>query len=159
MAIDIDSYYRTYGAMVYRRCKFLLKDEELALDTMQDVFVALIRFQKKLEHRGPSSLLYTIATNLSLNVLRQKKRRNTHADHDLLLQIEGNDRFVDEAHARHFLDALFGEQDQTTRIIAFYHYVDGMTLDETAQQVGMSVSGIRKRLRKLRAEALTRAEV
>lgn len=35
--------------------------------------------------------------------------------------------------------------------MAILHYVDGMTLQEVADEVGMSVSGMRKRLRGLRA--------
>ncbi len=31
------------------------------------------------------------------------------------------------------------------------HYVDGMTLEEVAGEVGLSVSGVRKRLRTLKA--------
>jgi RNA polymerase sigma-70 factor (ECF subfamily) len=31
------------------------------------------------------------------------------------------------------------------------HYVDGMTLEQVANEVSMSVSGVRKRLRGLRA--------
>ena len=38
------------------------------------------------------------------------------------------------------------------------HYVDGLTLEETAAQVGLSVSGVRKRLRGLRAKGLTLEE-
>ena len=36
--------------------------------------------------------------------------------------------------------------------MALLHYVDGMTLEEVAEEVGMSVSGVRKRLRGLRAQ-------
>jgi RNA polymerase sigma-70 factor (ECF subfamily) len=36
--------------------------------------------------------------------------------------------------------------------MAMLHYVDGMTLAEVADEVGMSVSGVRKRLRGLRAQ-------
>ena len=32
------------------------------------------------------------------------------------------------------------------------HYIDGMTLEETAETVGLSVSGVRKRLRTLQAK-------
>jgi RNA polymerase sigma-70 factor (ECF subfamily) len=35
--------------------------------------------------------------------------------------------------------------------MAVLHYVDGMTLEETAETVGLSVSGVRKRLRSLQA--------
>ena len=34
--------------------------------------------------------------------------------------------------------------------MAVYHFLDGMTLEETARETGMSVSGVRKRLRNLR---------
>jgi RNA polymerase sigma-70 factor (ECF subfamily) len=35
--------------------------------------------------------------------------------------------------------------------MATLHFVDGLTLEEVAREVGMSVSGVRKRLRALRA--------
>ena len=35
--------------------------------------------------------------------------------------------------------------------MAVLHYRDGMTLEEVAGEVGLSVSGVRKRLRGLRA--------
>ena len=44
-ALDIDALSRQYGAMVLRRCRRLLSDEDEALDACQDVFVRLI------EHR------------------------------------------------------------------------------------------------------------
>ena len=48
------------------------------------------------------------------------------------------------------LDWLFGRHKESSRTIAVLHYVDGLTLEEVARQTGMSVSGVRKRLRKLR---------
>ena len=38
------------------------------------------------------------------------------------------------------------------RTMAVLHYVDGMTLEQVARECGMSVSGVRKRLRGLRSE-------
>jgi RNA polymerase sigma-70 factor (ECF subfamily) len=35
--------------------------------------------------------------------------------------------------------------------MAVMHYVDGMTYEEVAREVGLSVSGVRKRLRTLKA--------
>jgi RNA polymerase sigma-70 factor (ECF subfamily) len=48
------------------------------------------------------------------------------------------------------LDWLFGRHPESTRTIAVLHYVDGLTLEDVARQTKMSVSGVRKRLRKLR---------
>jgi RNA polymerase sigma-70 factor (ECF subfamily) len=38
--------------------------------------------------------------------------------------------------------------------MAVLHYVDRLTLEETAVEVGLSVSGVRKRLRRLREKGL-----
>ena len=48
------------------------------------------------------------------------------------------------------LDRLFAGQPESTRLIAVLHYVDRLTLEEVAAEVGMSVSGVRKRLRTLK---------
>ena len=48
------------------------------------------------------------------------------------------------------LDWLFDRHPESSRTIAVLHYVDGLTLEEVARQTGLSVSGVRKRLRKLR---------
>ena len=53
--------------------------------------------------------------------------------------------------ARDLLAKLFGRERESTRTMAFLHYVDGMTLEEVAGETGLSVSGVRKRLRGLRA--------
>ena len=64
MAVDVEQFYRKYGPMVLRRCRSLLRDEDAALDAMQDVFVQVLRKQEALHDTAPSSLLYRIATNV-----------------------------------------------------------------------------------------------
>ena len=49
------------------------------------------------------------------------------------------------------LDRLFRRHPESTRTMAVLHHLDGMTLAEVARECGMSVSGVRKRLRGLRA--------
>ena len=48
------------------------------------------------------------------------------------------------------LDRLFNRHPESSRTIAVLHYVDGLTLEQVATETSMSVSGVRKRLRKLR---------
>lgn len=154
MAIDVEAYYRQYGPMVLRRCRFMLRDEEAALDAMQDVFVELLRREKDLVHSAPSSLLYTIATNVCLNRIRTSKRRPQTRDDEILLTIAGDEGPEEQTLTGHFLGRLFSREPESTRTMAVLHYVDGLTLEETAHQVGMSVSGVRKRLRQLRRRGL-----
>ncbi len=159
MALHVEELYRTYGPMVLRRCRALLRNEERALDAMQDVFVQLLRKQEVLDQRAPSSLLYTVATNICLNILRKENRRAETADDEILLSIAAADDPEEQAVSGMFLDQLFSREPASSRVIAVLHHVDGMTLEETAQAVGMSVSGVRKRLRMLRSRGLALREV
>ena len=57
--------------------------------------------------------------------------------------------------ARLVLAKLFRREQESTATIAVMHLLDGMTHQEVADAVGMSVSGVRKRLRVLRARLHT----
>jgi RNA polymerase sigma-70 factor, ECF subfamily len=159
VAIDVEAYYRKYGPMVLRRCRSILKDEDMALDAMQDVFVQVLRKEEKLKDIAPSSLLYTIATNVCLNKIRTSKRHPVHGGDDIISLIAGSDDQAERVMVKHFLDRLFNSEKKSTRTIAVLHYVDRLTLEETAERTGLSVSGVRKRQRTLRNKGLSLKEV
>jgi RNA polymerase sigma-70 factor (ECF subfamily) len=155
LAIDVEDFYRRYGPMVLRRCQKLLRSDALAQDAMQDVFVQVLSHEQSLEATAPAGLLLRIATNVCLNKLRTRKRRPESSDDDLVLRIAatGSDSEGVLA-ARGMLARLFGGEGPlaaSSQTIAVMHLVDGMTLEEVAAEAGMSVSGVRKRLRTLRA--------
>lgn len=154
MAIDVEALYRKYGPMVLRRCRQLLQNEEKALDAMQDTFVQLLRHRSRLTADAPCSLLYRIATNICLNVLRTEKRKPVGGRDELLMEIACVDEHEERSLARAFLDDLFSQEKASTRMIAVLHYVDRFTLEQTAAEVGLSISGVRKRLRALRKRGL-----
>jgi RNA polymerase sigma-70 factor (ECF subfamily) len=150
VALDVDALYRKYGPMVLRRCRVLLNDEEQALDAAQETFVKLLRFQERLTDKAPSSMLYTIATNVCLNMMRSARRRPLSAGDEPLARIASAEDVESRAIDRTMLDGIFGRERASTRTMAVMHYVDGMTLEEVAGHVGLSVSGVRKRLRTLK---------
>ncbi len=137
--------------MVLRRCRRLLGDEEAARDAMHDTFVRVLDHADRLDSDAPSSLLWTMATRVCLNRLRSQRRRPEVADGDLLLRIAQGGDVEAEAGARSVLQRLFGAEPESSETIAVLHLLDGMTHEEVAEVVGMSVSGVRKRLRTLRA--------
>jgi RNA polymerase sigma-70 factor (ECF subfamily) len=139
--------------MVYRRAMSLLKDESEAEDMVQNVFLRVYERWDSLDVSQPSSLLWNTATRLCLNRIRDKKRRGLDMDtSELLLSIACADDEQDSFAARNILSKIFSKEQESTRTIAVLHYVDGMTLEETAREVGLSVSGVRKRLRGLQAK-------
>jgi len=147
-AIDIETLYGTYGPMVVRRCRWMLRDEDAARDAVQDVFVELLK-RPVLVVEHPSTLLYRIATNVCLNILRARGRRPEDAESDLLQRIAAADE-SGRYEARSILERVFGRERESTRTIAVLHLLDGFTLKEVADLTGMSVSGVRKRLRSLK---------
>jgi RNA polymerase sigma-70 factor (ECF subfamily) len=151
MPIDVDDAYRRYGPMVLRRCRTMIREEQAAYDAMQDVFVQLLRHRHRLDDRGMSSLLYRMATNVCLNRIRSQSRRPEDASSDLLAQIAAASSEEQRTGARALLDRLLGDEPESTATMAVLHLHDGLTLEEVAEVVGLSVSGVRKRLRKLKA--------
>jgi RNA polymerase sigma-70 factor (ECF subfamily) len=137
--------------MVLRRCRRMLRDEDKALDACQDVFVRLITHRARLDVRYPSSLLYRMATNVCLNKLRDSRREPLTRDEALLDEIARAEEPGGASEARLLLARLFGRHPESSRTIAVLHYVAGLTLEEVAAETERSVSGVRKRLRALRA--------
>jgi len=153
LALDIEGLYRRLGPMVLRRCRALLRNDAKAEDAMHDVFVALLRADARLDEEAPAGLLLRVATNVCLNRLRAGKRRPETPDDQLLLQIAGSGDDEARASARGMLAKLFGLDDPlaaSTATLAVMHFCDGLTLEETAREAGLSVSGVRKRLARLR---------
>ena len=159
MSVDVEDYYQRYGPMVLRRCRSLLRDEQQAVDAMHDVFVRILVHRERLVDRGASSLLWRVATNVCLNKIRARRRRPEDPDSTLLWQIAAAEDPEERGAARALLDRVFVREPVSTGTIAVMHLLDGMTLEEVAEAVGLSVSGVRKRLRTLRAGVTALAEV
>ena len=147
MAIDIAVWYEKYGPMVIRRCRSLLRNEEEALDAVQDVFLNLLKATKPLHGAFPSSLLYTMATNVCLNRLRTRKREANSdclsADESFPFEIDTSYEQID---AELLSQAILEGETEELRTICFMYYSDGMTFKEIGAAVGMSISGVRKKL-------------
>jgi RNA polymerase sigma-70 factor (ECF subfamily) len=154
MSPGIEGLYERYGPMVLRRCRKLLRNETQAVDAMHDVFVQLLRVRDRLTPEAGSSLLFRLATNVCLNKLRAQRRRPEDAEDELVLSIAHDLDVESRAQARSVLARLFADEPESTATIAVLHFLDGMTWEQVASEVGMSVSGVRKRARAL-GERLT----
>ncbi len=159
MDIDIEVFYTKYGPMVLRRCRQMLNDEEKARDAMQEVFTKVLLNQKRLKNQYPSSLLYRIATNTCLNIIRADRSSRFIDDENLLTNIAMYDENENKLIMNNLLDHIFKREKSSTREIAVMHFVDGMTLKEVADRVGLSLSGVRKRLRELQGRVKINKEV
>jgi len=156
MAIDIAGWYEKYSPMVIRRCRALLRDDDEAMDAVHDVFVNLLRAERRLSDSYPSSLLYTVATNVCLNRLRDRKRAgwgDTPYQEEFFFAGGAAACDYDKVDAKLLVEAIMEDESEDTRTICFMYHGDGMTLKEIGEAVGLSISGIRKRLETFRKRA------
>jgi RNA polymerase sigma-70 factor (ECF subfamily) len=158
--INAEQLYARYAPMVLRRCKSLLGDENSAADIAQEVFIKVWEKRNFLNDAYPSSLLWRMATNMCLNYIRDRKRRGENISCDkMLTQISCAEDVEKEAGHKDLLDRLFNKHPESSRTIAVLHFLDGMTLEEVAKEVKMSVAGVRKRLRSLRTTLIELEDV
>jgi len=80
---------------------------------------------------------------------RCRRMLGAAAANTLLSMIAYSDEHEERVGNRSLLRKLFGHHPESNRVIAVRHYIDGMTLEETAREAGMSVSEVRKRLQAL----------
>ncbi|MDH5716899.1 MAG: sigma-70 family RNA polymerase sigma factor [Spirochaetia bacterium] len=153
MKIDIEKSYKNYGPMVFRRCYFLLKDEDMAKDAMQDTFIKILTAQNKLTNTYLSSLFYKIATNICYNILNSKKSKEIKSDNYFLSQNASHEDNEKIFIIKDMLSQIFKNEKPSTQKMAHLHYIDKLTLAQTAEETGYSVSGVRKNLRKLKIKA------
>lgn len=151
MEIDVEALYRTYGPMVMRRCRAILRDEEAAADAAQDTFVRILRYRGTLDGRAPSSLLYTIASNVCFNRLRAVGRDRSDAVGESIEDYAHTEDPAERILDRQLTHQLLADLPNGSRSVALDYFVRGMTLAEIARDCGMSVSGVRKRLVGVRA--------
>jgi len=145
----IEDYYKLYAPAIYRRCLWLLKEEEASRDAMHDVFVELLMRKNKPEIRNASSYLFRMATNICLKIIQKKSNKyETNCD-ELLERIACSEDIEEKTISQDLLDKLFSKVPVSSKEIAVMVYIDKMTYKEVSQEINLSVSGIKKRLNKL----------
>jgi len=148
---DVEELYRKYWPMVLIRCRSILGDAENAADAAQEVFVKILEKRNILTAEYPSSLLWTMATNHCLDVLKSRAHiGKVHGGGTLLNKIASSLDIEVETGNRDLLRKLFGRHPKKTYAIAVMHLVDGMTIKEVAQEAGLSVRTVVYRLQALR---------
>jgi RNA polymerase sigma-70 factor (ECF subfamily) len=137
--------YEKHAAAVYGRCRWLLRDADEARDALQDVFVKVL--QSLGEFRGAASAttwILRIATHHCLNVLRSRKaqwrEQLRQVSQDKQHETESPDR-------RELVRRLLSAAPDEAQEVAVLYFVDELTQQEIAAELGRSLPTVRKRLK------------
>lgn len=136
-ALSVEEIYRRHGHMVLRRARALLRDDNDALDVLQQIFLSLLDEPERFTGRASvTTWLYRVTTNRCLNRLRDSSTRARLLEQRGASLLAGEPRAdaTEWAIARQLLDRMPDELAQVT----IYHAIDGMTQQEIAEVLGCS---------------------
>jgi RNA polymerase sigma-70 factor (ECF subfamily) len=158
---DIHALYLEYGYFLFRRCLAFMGDEETAHDALQEVFVRAL--QGAADFRGDAAAktwLCRITDHHCIDLLRRRKSRGETGGASLADGEEGDgegplERIVHNDDPESLLTArrLMASLDPEARRMAILYFVDELTQDEMAAELGLSRRTIGKHLKKLIAQA------
>jgi RNA polymerase sigma-70 factor (ECF subfamily) len=151
---ELEALYRKYGHLVERRCRRVLG----AGDARDAAHEAFARAMAKLgDFRGEGervAWLYRISSNVCLNMLRDRKRRGAPWLEEVgraADTISDGERSAGQRQAA--LRALASIDDELTRALVLYVYVDEMSQGEAADLLGISRATANTRLAGFREQA------
>jgi RNA polymerase sigma-70 factor (ECF subfamily) len=152
---ELEGLYRKYGHLVERRCRRLLGSQADARDAAHETFA---RAAARLESfRGESeriAWLYRISTNVCLNLIRDRNRRGADWVGEVSRSLDAISDGEEAAAERQAALRAFGAiDDELTRSLVIYVYLDEMSQGDAAELVGVSRATANTRLAAFREQA------
>ena len=138
------SLYRKYGPAIYSRCRRLLKDDALAEDATQEVFVRVLRhIESAPDDAAALAWIYRISTNYCLNLIRDRGRQAEPTDE---LPESASDHPEPDLVDRQLAMRLIERAPETLRAPAVLYYLDGLEQEQVAKTLGISRRTVINRL-------------
>jgi len=153
-----------YSTPIFRLALRLLGDPQDAEDVLQETFIKAFEALPNFEGRSSlSTWLYRIAVNEALMLLRKRKpevsisesdsngdEENTQSELHLVdwCCLPEDTLLSDEA--RRFLDEAISRLPETLRLVFWLRDVEGLSIKETAETLGLSETNVKTRLLRAR---------
>lgn len=145
---SVETLYRLYGGLVYRRCLRMLRDRDEARAAVQEVFVRYMgQLERAREVGNPRAYLFRTATNHCLNRLRDRKPWE-ELDAESVAGPQGTDPAGLVTSRRQLLEKLepLAEEERT---LVWLCFAEGMSQGEVAEVLSVSRKTVNQRLGEL----------
>jgi len=143
--VRVGALYRKFGPAIYSRCRRLLKDDALAEDATQEVFVRVLRhIETAPDDAAALAWIYRISTNYCLNQIRDRGRQAEPTASDELpeLSCDPEPEMLD----RDLAMRLVARSPEKIRAAAVLYYIDGLEQAQVATTLGISRRTVINRL-------------
>lgn len=132
---QVEAWYRKFGPLIYVRCRQLLRDDALAQDATQEIFLRLMRCERLPDDRAAAAWIQSVTRNHCFNQIRDRGRRAVPTDQ---LPEHATGDLETELDQRRFAQQLFDRAPFPARESAALYYLQGVSQDEVARRVGVS---------------------
>lgn len=149
--------YKNYSAKVYGKCLSLLKDEGMAKDAAQDIFIKIFLNLSKFGAQSKfSTWVYSITYNYCIDVIRKKKKMNNiFSDEmenapDVVEEVPDEELFAIEVSR---LKVVLDEIPVGDKAVLLMKYQDELQIKEIAQMLGKTESAIKMKIKRAKHKA------
>jgi RNA polymerase sigma-70 factor, ECF subfamily len=149
---EVVQLFREHYRMLYRTAYSMLDNSADAEDVPQTIFLKLLRSGLPPDlKRNPQGYLYRAAVNLSLNVIRSRRRQRLSDDIDRLeIAIDRTSTKAEEDIRQHVAEAIADLEPEIAQMLLL-RYVHGYSDAEIAKILGTSRGAVAMRLFRARA--------
>ncbi|MFO0599511.1 MAG: RNA polymerase sigma factor [Myxococcaceae bacterium] len=142
----VSTLYRKFGTAIFSRCRRLLKDDALAEDATQEVFVRVLRhIESAPDDATALAWIYRISTNYCLNQIRDRSRQ---AEPTAPEELPEGDGVTSEPELldRDVAMRLIKRAPDKLQEVAVLYYMDGLEQEQIASTLGISRRTVINRL-------------
>ncbi|MDT8899379.1 sigma-70 family RNA polymerase sigma factor [Thermanaerothrix sp. 4228-RoL] len=153
-----------YSTPIYRLALKILGNPQDAEDVLQETFIKALSALPTFEGRSSlSTWLYRIAVNEALMLLRRRKPETLLTDNDGDENESGENEvsfLIDwcclpeeellSEEAKRFLDNAIAQLPENLRLVFWLRDVEGLSIKETAETLGLSETNVKTRLLRAR---------
>lgn len=145
---EFETFFLAHHDEVLRSLDGMLADHEAAVDATQDAFIrAHARWSTIRTYEAPQAWVRRIAINASRDRMRsERRRRDREVTAHATAEPSPTDRLVADAGVQELLDGLAPRQ----REVAELFYVKDRSVDEIAEQLGLSPGTVKSQLSEAR---------
>lgn len=150
--------YRRYSTKIYSRCISLLKNEALAQDAMQEIFLKLFLNLSKFGERAKfSTWVYSITYNYCIDVIRKKKKQATLFSDEIENNADVAEEIPDYALLEMEVSRLKVVLDNIPvgdKAVLLMKYQDDMQIKDIAASLNKTESAIKMKIKRAKEKAV-----
>jgi RNA polymerase sigma-70 factor (ECF subfamily) len=158
-ALYFSHLYNRYADRVYSKCISLLKDEMLAEDALQEIFLKIFLNLSKFGHQSKfSTWVYSVSYNYCIDFIRrQKKDRDLFSDNDIDTERYDVRDDIEDAQMLemdlHFLQITLEKLAPDDKIVLLMKYHDDMSIKDICAALNKTESAIKMKLKRAKHRA------